>query len=54
MGSLSADKMPQLTKQSFAIINSATSYDKREHWIMIAKMDKTYYFDNSLGEKRSS
>ena len=36
MGSYPSDTVPQLTKDSFAIINSAPSNDRGEHWIMIA------------------
>ena len=51
MGSYSSDKVPQLTKYSFAIVNSAPSNDRGEHWITIARLDKTYYFADSLGRK---
>ena len=54
MGSYPSDTVPQLTKYSFAIINSAPSNDRGEHWIMIARMDKSYYFADSLGRKRST
>ena len=40
MGSYPSDTVPQLTKYSFAIINSAPSNDRGEHWIMIARMNK--------------
>ena len=53
MGSYPSDKVPQLTKYSFAIVNSAPSIDRGEHWIMMARLDKTYYFVNSLGRKRT-
>ena len=54
MGSFPSDTVPQLTKYSFAIINSATSKDRGEHWIMIARLDESYYFADSLGRNRSS
>ena len=54
MGSYPSDTVPQLTKYSFAIINSAPSNDRGEHWIMIARLDKSYYFADSLGRKRST
>ena len=54
MGSYFSDTVPQLTKYSFAIINSAPSNDRGEHWIMIARPDKSYYFADSLGRKRST
>ena len=53
MGSYPSDTVPQLTKYSFAIINSAPSNDRGEHWNMIARLDKSYYFADSLGRKRS-
>ena len=53
MESYPSDKVPQLTKYSFAIVNSAQSNDRGEHWIMIAHLDKSYYFADSLGRKRS-
>ena len=43
MGSYPSDTIPQLTEYSFAIINSALSNDRGEHWIMIARLDKSYY-----------
>ena len=54
MGSYPSDKVPQLTKYSFAIINSASSNDRGEHWIMIARLNKTYYFADSLVRKRTA
>ena len=53
MGSYLSDEVPQLTKYSFAIVNSAPRNDRGEHWIMIARLDKTYYSANSLGRKRA-
>ena len=43
-----SDTVPQLTKYSFAIINSAPSNDRGEHWIMITRLDKSYCFADSL------
>ena len=54
MGSYPSDTVPQLTKYSFAIINSAPNNDRGEHWIMIARLDNSYYFADSLGSKRST
>ena len=42
MGSYPSDKVPQLTKYSFAIINSAPSNDRGVNWIMIARLENTY------------
>ena len=53
MGSHLSDKVPQLSKYSFAIINSASSNDRGEHWIVIARLDKIYYCADSLGRKIS-
>ena len=54
MGSYSSDKVPQLTKYSFAIVNSAPSNGRGELWILIARLDKTYYFAHSLGRKTTA
>ena len=54
MGSYPSDTVPQLTKYYFAIINSAPSNDRGEHWIMIARLDKNYYFADCLVRKRST
>ena len=48
-----SDKAPQLTKNSFAIMKSAPSNDRGEHWIMIVRLVKTNYFD-SLGRNRTT
>ena len=53
MGLYTSDTVPQLTKNSFAVINSASSNDRGKYWIMIARVDKSYYFADSLGRKRS-
>ena len=54
MGSYPSDAVPKLTKYSSAIINSAPSNDRGEHWIMIARLDKSYYFADFLGKRRST
>ena len=54
MGSYPSDKVPQLTKYAFTIIDSVPSNDRGEHWIKIAQMEKTYYFADSMGRKRST
>ena len=41
MESYPSDKVHQLTKNSFAIINSAPSNDRGEHWILIARLVTT-------------
>ena len=52
MGAYSVNKNPHLTKHSFAIFYSAPSNDRGEH--MITRFDKSYYFSDSLGNKRST
>ena len=37
-----SDKVPHLTKYSFAVINSAPSNDREEHWIVLARLLKTF------------
>ena len=54
MGSYPPDKVSQLTKYSFAFVNSAPSKNRGEHWIMIARMDIIYYFADFLGQKRKA
>ena len=54
MGSYPSDTVPQLTKYSFANINSASSNDRGEHWIKIARLDKGYFFADLLGRKGST
>ena len=54
MGSFFSDKVPRLTQYSFAIVNSAPSNDRGQHRIMIARLNKTCYFAESLGRKRTT
>ena len=54
MGVYPSDTVPQLAKYSFAISNLASSKDRGEHWIMIARLDNSYYFADSLGKKTYS
>ena len=53
-GSYPSDKVPQQTKYSFAMMNSAQSTDGGEHWIMIARLNKNYFFADSLEQKRTT
>ena len=53
MGSYPSDKVPQLTKYSFAITNSAPSTGRGERWIMTTRLDKNYYIADSLARERS-
>lgn len=52
IGNYPADNVPNLPKYTFAIINTAPSSSSGEHWIMIARLNKTYYFADSLGRRR--
>ena len=51
MGSYPNDKVPKLTEYSFETINTPPSNDKGNHCMLIARLDKTYYFATSLGQK---
>ena len=53
MGSYISDTVSQITTYPLAIVHSAPSNDRGEHWITIARLDKNYYFADSLGRKRS-
>ena len=43
-----ADCIPRLPPFSFAIINNSPSREAGEHWIMIARLNRTYYYADSL------
>ena len=43
IGSFPADCIPILPTFSFAIINTSSSRKAGEHWIMIARLNQTYY-----------
>ena len=48
IGSFPADFIPNLPKFSFAIINTASSKEVGEHWILIARLNRSYYYADSL------
>ena len=48
IGSFPADCVPRLPTFSFAIINTSPSSEAKEHWIMIARLNRTYYYADSL------
>ena len=48
IGSFPADCVPRLPTFSFAIINTSPSSEGGEHWIMIARLNRTYYYADSL------
>ena len=44
IGSFPADFVPNLPKFSFAIINTSPSSEVVEHWIMIGRLNRNYYY----------
>ena len=48
IGSFPADCVPRLPTFSFAIINTSPSSEAGEHWIMIGRLNRTYYYADSL------
>ena len=48
IGSFPADCVPRLPTFSFAIINTSPSSEAGERWIMIARLNRTYYYADSL------
>ena len=48
IGSFPADCIPSLPTLSFAIINTSPSSEAGERWIMIAQLNRTYYYADSL------
>ena len=54
MGSYHSDRVPQRTKHYFTIVNSAPSKNRAEHLFMVALLDKTYFFADSLVRKRAA
>ena len=48
LGSSPMDSIPRLATFSFAIINTSPSSEAGEHWIMIARLNRTYYYADSL------
>ena len=48
IGSFPADCVPRLPTFSFAIINTSPSSEDGEHWIMIARLNRIYYYADSL------
>ena len=47
-GSFPADCIPRLPTFSFAIINTSPSNEAGKHWIMIARLNRTYYYADSV------
>ena len=50
-GSFPSDYIPTLDNVTFDIINTQPSNMQGEHWIMIAKFRREFYFADSLGCK---
>ena len=48
IGSFPADFVPNLPKFTFAIINTSPSSEADEHWIMIGRLNRNYYYADSL------
>ena len=46
--SFPADFVPKLPKFTFAIINTSPSSEVREHWIIIDRLNRNYYYADSL------
>ena len=51
IGSFPADCVPRLPTFSFAIINTSPSSEAGEHWIMIARLNRIYYYADSLARR---
>ena len=49
MGSFHSDVVPNLPKDTFAIMSTQPSNTPGDHWIMIAKFHHELLFANSLG-----
>ena len=50
IGSFPADFVPNLPKFTFAIINTSPSSEAGEHWIMIGRLNRNYYYADSLAQ----
>ena len=48
IGSFLADFVPNLPKFTFAIINTSPSSEVGEHWTMIGRLKRNYYYADSL------
>ena len=48
IGSFPADCIPSLPTFSFAIITFSPSSEAGEHWIIIARLNRTHYYADSL------
>ena len=46
--SFPADFVPNLPKFAFAIINTSPSSEVRDHWIIIGRLNRNYYYADSL------
>ena len=50
IGSFPADFIQNLPKISFAIINTALSEEVGKHWILTARLNRSYYYADSLAQ----
>ena len=48
IGSFPADFVPNLPKFVFAIFNTSPNSEVGEHWIMIGRLNRNYYYADSL------
>ena len=48
IGSFPANFVPNLPKLSFAIINTSPSTEVGENWIMIGRLNRNYYYEDSV------
>ena len=48
IGSFPEDLIPNSPKFSFAIISTASSKRVGEHWVLIARLSRKYYYADSL------
>ena len=48
IGSFPPDFVPNLPKFTFAVINTSPSSEAGEHWIMIGRLNRNYYYADSL------
>ena len=50
LGVYPADMIPNLTNNSFIIINTAKASDIGEHWVMLANRNEKIFFGDSMGQ----
>ncbi len=50
IGSVPADNIPRLQKNTFAIVNTDLSFEEGTHWILIANKNGKFYYADSMGQ----